>query len=124
MYDKFLIDHYNRIAVQAYFSFYQVLIMLLVLAAFWFPKRKELTPFKWHPAIAFIGIVLVLGDFAYFYAITYEDSLISILSLLRRSSVIISFGVGAFLFKESNTKQKGLILLGIIAGIYLIILGQ
>jgi len=123
LYDKFLIEHYNRIAVQAYFSFYQVPIMLLVLAAFWFPKRKKLTPLKWHYAIPFIGIVLVLGDFAYFYALTFDDSMISILSLLRRSSVIISFGVGAFIFKETNKKYKGLVLLGIIAGIYLIILG-
>jgi transporter family protein len=124
LFDKFLIDEYNRIAVQAYFSFYQVPVMLIVLVVFWFPKRRELTPFKWKYIIPFIGIILVLGDFAYFYALTFEDSLVSILSLLRRSSVIISFGIGAVIFKEKNKKYKGLILLGIIIGIYLIVLGS
>lgn len=124
LYDKYLIAHYNRLAVQAYFSFYQVPIMLLVLWLFWYPKRKQLTPFQWRHAIPLIGIVLVLGDFAYFYALTYEDSLVSILSLLRRSSVIISFGVGAVLFKEKNILYKSLILLGIIAGIVLIMFGS
>lgn len=123
LYDKFLIGQYDRVAVQAYFSFYQVPLMGLVLLLFWYPKRKQYTRFQWRQAIPWIGIVLVLGDYAYFYALTYEDSLVSILSLLRRSSVIISFGVGAILFKEKNKRKKGLILLGIIAGIYLIILG-
>ncbi|PIB35078.1 permease [Reichenbachiella sp. 5M10] len=124
LYDKYLIAHYNRLAIQAYFSFYQVPIMLLVLCFFWYPKRKELTPFQWRNTIPLIGIVLVLGDFAYFYALTFEDSLVSILSLLRRSSVIISFGVGAILFKEKNILYKSLILLGIIAGIVLIMFGS
>lgn len=123
LYDKYLIGQYDRVAVQAYFSFYQVPLMALVLLLFWYPKRQQYTPFQWRSAIPWIGIVLVLGDYAYFYALTYEDSLVSILSLLRRSSVIISFGVGAILFKEKNKRKKGLILLGIIAGIYLIILG-
>lgn len=124
LYDKYLIAHYNRLAVQAYFSFYQVPIMALVLWLFWYPKRAKYTKFKWKWTIPFIGIVLVLGDFAYFYALTFEDSLVSILSLLRRSSVIISFAAGALLFKEKNIRHKGLVLLGIIAGILLIMMGS
>ena len=124
LYDKYLIGLYNRVAVQAYFSFYQVLVMAIVLAVFWYPKRKHFTLFQWRSVIPWIGIVLVLADFAYFYALTFEESLVSILSLLRRSSVIISFGIGAVLFKEKNKRKKGLILLGIIAGIYLIMLGS
>ncbi|MFY0652813.1 MAG: DMT family transporter [Cyclobacteriaceae bacterium] len=124
LYDKYLIANYNRLAVQAYFSFYQVPIMLIVLLFFWYPKRKSYTPFKWKHTIPLIGIMLVLGDFAYFYALSFEDSLVSILSLLRRSSVIISFGIGAILFKERNKRYKALILLGIIVGIYLIMMGS
>ncbi|UXP32351.1 EamA family transporter [Reichenbachiella agarivorans] len=124
LYDKFLIANYNRLAIQAYFSFYQVPIMALVLLIFWYPKREKYTPFRWKYTIPFIGIVLVLGDFAYFYALTFEDSLVSILSLLRRSSVIISFAAGAILFKEKNILHKSLILLGIIIGIVLIMVGS
>ena len=123
LYDKWLIAEYNRVAVQAYFSFYQVPLMGLVAWIFWYPKRKQI-PFRWKRAIPYIGIVLVLGDFAYFYALTFDEALVSILSLLRRSSVIISFGVGALLFREQNLRRKGWILLGIIGGIYLIVLGS
>ena len=41
LYDKFIISRIDRIAVQAWFSFYQVVILLPVLAIFWYPNRKK-----------------------------------------------------------------------------------
>ena len=57
-----------------------------------------------------------MADFAYFSALHDAGSMISVVSLVRRSSVIISFACGAIIFKERNLKAKaldlGLILLG------------
>src|SRR5690606_18017939 len=78
LYDKYIIARIDRIAVQAWFSFYQVIILLLVLVIFWFPGRKKTTPFRWRWSIPAIGLTLVIADFLYFYALSYDGSMISI----------------------------------------------
>ena len=124
LYDKFIISRIDRIAVQAWFSFYQVIILLPVLVVFWYPGRKKTTPFRWRWAIPAIGFTLVIADFLYFYALSCEGSMISVIAALRRVSVLVTFAFGAFVFDEVNLKQKGLYLLGILAGTLLITLGS
>lgn len=125
LYDKFIIRKVDRLAVQAWFTFYQVVVMLPVLAAVrWSRPKNKRIPFEWRWSIPAIGVFLLLADFAYFYALSYEDSMISIISALRRGGVLIAFITGAFLFREHNIRQKGLYLLGILAGILLISLGS
>jgi len=124
LYDKYLISNFNRMAVQTYFSFYMVLIMIPVLLVFWYPSRSKHDSFKWRFTIPLIGIILSVADFLYFYSLSYPESLISILSTLRRSSVIVSFLIGAAIFHENNLKMKFIILLGVLAGIIIIITGS
>jgi transporter family protein len=124
LYDKFLIQHYDRMAVQVYYSFYMVLILLPILLIFWYPFRKKQDAFQWRFTIPLIGVVLAIADFMYFYSLSFPGSMISILSTLRRSSVIVSFAIGSIMFKEENLKMKFYILLGILAGIILILLGS
>ncbi len=124
LYDKYLIGHYPRMAVQAWFSVYMIPVFLPFLIFLWYPKRKTSTPFTWRWSIPVIGILLTLADFAYFYALSQPEALITILSLLRRTSVIISFAAGALIFKEKNIKRKGLALSGILAGALLIVFGS
>jgi transporter family protein len=124
LYDKFIIARIDRIAVQAWFSFYQVIILLPVLGVFWFPVRKKTTPFRWRWSIPAIGLTLVIADFLYFYALSYDGSMISIIAALRRVSVLVTFGFGAFVLGEINLKQKGIFLLGILAGTLLMTLGS
>lgn len=65
-----------------------------------------------------ISVFLSIADFAYFYALSYSDSMISIVSMVRRGSVLVSFLFGAFVLHESNLKNKlvdlSLILIGMI----------
>lgn len=125
LYDKFIMRRVDRLAVQAWFSFYQVVILLPILAVNrWRLPKAERTPFHWRWSIPLIGVFLVLADFLYFNALTYEDSLISIISSLRRGGVVISFVVGAVVFHEKNLRKKGLYLAGILIGILLISLGS
>lgn len=125
LYDKFIMRRVDRLAVQAWFSFYQVVILLPILAVNrWRLPKAERAPFHWRWSIPLIGVFLVLADFLYFNALTYEDSLISIISSLRRGGVVISFVVGAVVFHEKNLRKKGLYLAGILIGILLISLGS
>jgi transporter family protein len=52
-----------------------------------------------------------------------DESLIAVLSVLRRSSVVISFVSGALFFGETNLRRKGFAMFGILVGVCLIILG-
>jgi transporter family protein len=125
LYDKFIIRRIDRLAVQAWFSFYQVAVMLPAVALFRWTKPKSNRPvFQWRWSIPAIGLFLVLADFVYFYALSYEDSMISVISALRRGGVLVAFITGAFLFHENNIRQKGVYLMGILAGILLISLGS
>ena len=91
LYDKYLMKHMAPMLVQSWYNVYQVFIMGPILALLWWPKRKTTTPFRWEWSIILISIFLSAADFAYFYALSYEDSMISIVSMVRRSSVIVSF---------------------------------
>ena len=80
--------------------------MLLVLLFLWYPQRRKTTPFHWSWCIPFISISLSVADFVYFYALSQDDAMISIVSMVRRGSVIVSFLFGALMFKEKNLKAK------------------
>lgn len=123
LYDKYIMTRIDRIGVQAWFSFYQVMVLLpFVLVNEKIRKWKNIR-FEWRWTIPFIGIFLVIADYLYFYALSNEDALISVISALRRGSVLITFLVGGLLFREKNLKRKGIYLLGILTGIALITLG-
>ncbi len=123
LYDKYLMKHMAPMLVQSWYNVYQVFIMGPILALLWWPKRKTTTPFRWEWSIILISIFLSAADFAYFYALSYEDSMISIVSMVRRSSVIVSFTFGAFLFREKNLYSKALDLVLILIGMFFLYLG-
>jgi transporter family protein len=121
LYDKYLVAHYSRLAIQAWYYIYMVPIMLLPLLFIWYPNRYRTEKFEWRFTIPLISICLTAGDYLYFWSLSYPNSLIAVVSTIRRGSVIFSFSIGAFLFKEKNILRKGLILLGILIGIAIII---
>ncbi|MBP3419200.1 MAG: EamA family transporter [Marinifilaceae bacterium] len=124
LYDKYLIQYaeIDKITTQVWYNFYQLIIMGIMLLFLWYPKRKQSTPFHWSWSIPLISIFLTAADFVYFYALS-EGGMISIVSLIRRSSVIVSFTAGAILFKEKNLKTKIIDLLLILLGMVLIYFG-
>ena len=111
-------------AVQVWYTIYQILMMLPVLLIFWYPKRKTEARFEFRISIIGISVFLCLSDFLYFYALSLPDSLISIVSVIRRSGVIVSFIGGALLFHEKNIKLKGYMLIGVLFGMFLLYLGS
>lgn len=124
LYDKYIMQQLSPKFVQSWYNFYQMLMMGTVVSILWYPNRKSTTPFHWHWAIPLISIFLSAADFAYLTAMHRPDSMISVVSLVRRSSVIISFICGAIIFKERNLKAKALDLAFILAGMFFIWLGS
>ena len=125
LYDKYLMAPVesggvglNRMLVQAWYNFYQCGMMLAMLVFIWWPHRKEITPFHWHWSIIGVSLFLSTADFMYFYSLSLPDAMISIVSMVRRGSVVVSFLFGAVFFHEKNLKAKAfdlaLVLLGMI----------
>ena len=50
--------------------------------------------------------------------------MISLLSTVRRAGVVVSFSIGAFVFREKNIKIKFICLAGVIAGTLILLLGK
>lgn len=126
LFDKYLIDtlKISRMEIQAWFSVYQFLLMIPCVMFIWFPHRKTSDKFQWRWTIPMIGIFLVFADFFYYYALSIPGALIAVISPIRRSNVLISFLGGALIFKEKNIAVKGIALIGVIIGVYILYLGR
>lgn len=131
LYDKYLMAPVSegglglaRMAVQSWFNLYQCFLMGLMLLLLWWPQRQSTTPLHWHWAIVFISLFLSAADFVYFYALSLPDAMISIVSMIRRGSVIVSFLFGAAVFREKNLGGKIIDLLLVLLGMVFLYIGS
>lgn len=124
LYDKYLLNQFNHMAVLVYYTYYQGLIMSIITITLWYPTRKRTTPFQFRWSIALISLFLVAADFAYFYALTMPGSMISIISTIRRSGVIVPFIYGGLILHDKNMKLKMVDMLGVLLGMILLFLGS
>ncbi len=124
LYDKFIMSRLDPVFVQSWYNFYQLVMMSVIVAVLWWPKRKSTTPFHWSWAIPLISLFLSLADFAYLYALRDPDAMISVVSMVRRSSVVVSFLCGAVLFHEHNLRAKALDLAFILIGMVFLWIGS
>lgn len=123
LYDKHLMGSLDVMTVQVWFNVYQCLMMLPILLFLWYPRRKSTTPFVWHWNIIFISVFLCVADWIYFYALTFPGSMISIVSMVRRSNVLVTFLAGALFFHEKNLKSKAIDLFLVLLGMIFLYLG-
>ena len=107
LYDKYLMNTLKIPTHRVQFLFMTGLMALLgvswLIRSVCFGNRH---PFVWKWTIPAIGVLLVLADALYFHAVGMPETQISLVSLLRRMSCVVSFGVGALLFGERNIKRK------------------
>ncbi|MEP3836882.1 MAG: DMT family transporter [Algibacter sp.] len=123
LYDKFLIQSLtlNPQTLQFWFCFYTILILLIILTITWFPHAEKRKAFKWRWTIPLVGVLLQIADYFYFKALQDPEALIMLLSAIKRSQIIIAVVVGGLIFKEQNKRKKLIPLIGIMAGVFLIL---
>lgn len=123
LYDKYLLRQYEPLEVQAWYSFYQLVIMGITIAIIKRVKR-DTTTFQWRWTIPCIALFLTIADIAYFYSLSLDDSMISVVSMIRRGSVIVSFLFGVIMLHEKNVKLKIIDLSILLIGLVLLVLGS
>ena len=139
LYDKYLMASsgagLDRLFVQGWYNLYQAVIMGIIMLLVWLPERKralaqavpgtgpDYVPFVWKWTIPFISLALTAADLAYLYALTMPGAMISVVSMIRRSSVLVSFIFGAVVFHEKNLRSKALDLVFVLLSLILLLLG-
>lgn len=123
LYDKYLLRIYDPLQVQAWYSLYQCIIMgttILIIKR----TSAENTPFVWRWTIPCIAIFLTVADIAYFYSLSLPGSMISVVSMIRRGSVLVSFAYGVIALHEKNVKLKLIDLSVLLVGLICLVLGS
>lgn len=125
LYDKFLLGTLAipREMMQFHFS----VDLVVILGAAFLLKWKfghSMRPFHWRWSIPATGVLLIVADWLYFYALSLPDTQISILSLLRRCSCVVTFAAGCACFHDRNVKIKAAALAAILAGVVLLALAK
>lgn len=139
LYDKYLMASsgagLDRLFVQGWYNLYQAVIMGIIMLLVWLPERKraldravpgtgpDYVLFVWKWTIPFISLALTAADLAYLYALTMPGAMISVVSMIRRSSVLVSFVFGAVVFHEKNLRSKALDLVFVLLSLILLLLG-
>jgi transporter family protein len=127
LYDKWLLKRYEPLEVQAWYGFYQFLIMGATIALIMHFNRRRgerSTPFCWRWSIPFISLFLTVADIAYFYALSLPGSMIAIVSMIRRGSVIVSFFYGVIALREKHVKAKLVDLCVLLVALALLVIGS
>ena len=131
LYDKYLMAPVSeggvgldRMMVQSWYNIYQCFMMLAMLLLLWWPKRNHTTPFRWDWAIIGISLFLSTADFLYFYSLSLPSAMISIVSMIRRGSVVVSFVCGALFFHEKNLRAKAVDLALVLLGMLCLYIGS
>ena len=125
LYDKYLMRRYDHNAVQVYYTFYQAVMMMGVWVIEYarHPRSPRVTGFSSFLPIALISIFLIISDNVYMLALRDPDSLIAVVSTIRRGGAVIGFAYGLLFLKEENPLPKVLCMIGIGVGLLCLAFG-
>jgi transporter family protein len=74
--------------------------------------------------IALISLFLIISDNVYMLALRDPDSLIAVVSTIRRGGAVIGFAYGLIFLKEPDPWRKVLCMVGILAGLICLAIGS
>ncbi len=123
LYDRHIMRELEPLFVQSWYNLYQFAMMATAVIIIYLSQPAR-TPFHWSWAIPLISLFLSAADLAYFVALSDGDAMISVVSMVRRGSVVVSFACGALLFGEKNLRTKAIDLAFILVGMIFLWLGS
>jgi drug/metabolite transporter (DMT)-like permease len=121
--DKIALKSINVGQMQFWFNLF-TFGMFAILYIYKRVKNNETEHFKFSYLIILMSIFLVVSDRAYLHAVKIPESVISIVTPVRRCSIFVSAIVGGFIFKEKNLRKKFICACILILGIALIFWGK
>ena len=126
LYDKHILQQLNLdpMFVQSWTNVYITILLAILLLVQYLTDKKHFQPFVWDWRILLISVLITVADALYFFAVKEPDAMLSIISMVRRCSVLITFRGGALILKEGHVKEKALEMLMMMAGVALLLYGS
>lgn len=122
LWDKHIMAGMQPLFVQSWTNIYiTILLAITILIRSRHGIREH---FKWDWTLVIVAVLITGADMLYFFSLKADGSLLSVISLIRRSSVIITFALGAVLFKEKRIAQKAGVLLLMLVGVTVLMMGS
>ena len=125
LYDKYLMRRYDHNAVQVYYTIYQAVLMLITWSVV---NKLRIKNYKLRinktGVIVMISLFLIVSDNVYMLALRDPDSMIAVVSTIRRGGAIIGFAYGLLFLKETDPARKIWCMVGILAGLICLALGS
>ena len=124
LYDKVVIKDMEPLFLQSWCNFYITLLLGLCILVKALHDKGNREHFKWDWMLLVIAVFITGADMLYFFALKQEGALLSVISIMRRCSVVVTFVVGAIVFKEKKLKAKSLDLAILLLGMACLVLGS
>ena len=124
LWDKHIMGSMEPLFVQSWCNLYVTVLLALTVGFFWLRDKEHFQPIRWDWNILLIAVFITTADALYFFSLKDSGALLSVISMIRRSSVLVTFIGGAILFKETNLRSKSLALAVLLAGMALIVFGS
>ena len=124
LYDKVVIKDMEPLFLQSWCNFYITLLLGLCILVKALHDKENREHFKWDWMLLVIAVFITGADMLYFFALKQEGALLSVISIIRRCSVVVTFVVGAIVFKEKKLKAKSLDLAILLMGMACLVLGS
>lgn len=125
LYDKLIMGslHLHPLFVQSWGNFYIVVCLALCIGVSSLAGHPQ-QRLRWDWSLVLIAVLITCADMLYFFALRQDGALLSVISLLRRCAVLVTFTVGAIFFKEKRVKAKAFDMLILLAGMVFLLLGS
>lgn len=132
LYDKYMMRQFHHNAVQVYYTCYQAIMMLIVWTIDRYAKGRRTKDngqktidqrLSTIVPIVMISVFLVISDNVYMLALQDPDSMIAVVSTIRRGGTVIGFAYGLIFLKEPDPWKKILAMCGILAGLVCLAIG-
>lgn len=117
LWDKHIMQSMEPLFVQSWTNVYITLVLAIAILVRRGMSEENRIPLRWDWNLLVIAVIITLSDALYFNALAQEDSLLSVISLLRRCGVIVTFVAGAILYKEKKIRSKAIVLTFLMAGL-------
>lgn len=116
--DKILMKEMNSSQLQFWYTFFLVVYYSIYALV----RRVKINKGIWKNIwVWFLAVGIIVMDKALFIANGYPESQVTIMTMIKQSSVIIAILSGKFIFREKNILQKmicaAIIIIGILIGI-------
>lgn len=124
LWDKMILQQMEPMFVQSWTNLYVTLLLGLIQLVRYLSDKQDFERLTWDWRLLVIAVLITVADALYFFAVKQPDAMLSIVSTIRRTSVIVTFVGGALLLKEGQIRDKAFDLVLMLGGVALLLGGS